>query len=82
MKLIATILTALALAIPASGSAGGPTIDQFEDAGGGCGQVGRVENRDSWKWYAYWDGGGYVRVWTDVWLCTSSGWDYVGGFWN
>jgi hypothetical protein len=80
-RILMTAVAALALAVPAgaNAAAGG---DQFEDGGGGCGQVGRVENRDSWRWYAYTDGGGYVRLWTDAWLCTGHGWDYVGGWWN
>lgn len=80
LALVAALtLTVLAVS-PAAATAARPTV--VNDGGGDsqC-QSGTVLNWYSWRWFAYVDGGGYVRLWDDVYSCDGGHYVYVGGFW-
>lgn len=81
-KLIVGIIVGLTLALASTAGAARPIGMSAQDPGGDsqC-QNGTVLNWYSWKWYAYIDGGGYVRLWDDVYSCDGGHYVYVGGFW-
>ncbi len=83
MVLAALALASLAVTAAPATAAGGASIGTMVDEDGGSGCIdGSLFYNYTWKWIAYLDGGGYYRVWADVWLCTRTGWVYVGGYWT
>lgn len=79
-------LVALAASLMLASFAGSanarPIADSYQDGGDSACQNGTVLNIDNWKWYAGLDGGGWMRIWTDVYLCESGRYVWIGGFWN
>lgn len=82
MRRLLTLLTIVA-ALAVSGTAAGARIDSQVENGGDSECVnGTLYQTNVHKWIAYWDGGGYWRVWSEVFLCENGRYVYVGGFWN